>query len=83
MQILNGAPERLLTHNYVLAELVALALVRRFPRAAVLRFVTDLVETPDIETVWVDKTLYREAMKLLAERQDKTYSLAYGIPNKK
>ncbi len=68
-----------MTHNYVLAELIALALVRRFPRPAVLAFVMDLVDTPDIEVVWVSEQLHREAMQLLQDRQDKTYSLCDAV----
>jgi uncharacterized protein len=40
-----------LTHNYIIAEYVALANARRFPRASVLDFVVDLLGNPDIETV--------------------------------
>jgi predicted nucleic acid-binding protein len=69
----------MLTHSYVLAELIALALVRRFPRPAVLAFAMDLVDNPDIETVWVSEQLHRESIRLLAERQDKTYSLCDAV----
>jgi len=79
VQLLNGASNKLLTHSYVLAELVALALVRRFPRSAVLTYAIDLLENPDIETVWVDEQLHREAMQLLVDRQDKTYSLCDAV----
>lgn len=79
VQLLNGASKRSLTHSYVLAELIALALIRRFPRPAVLAFVMDLLESPDIETVWVDELLHREAMQLLIERHDKTYSLCDAV----
>jgi len=65
--------------SHVLAELVALALIRRFPRTQVLEFVVDLVDTPDIETVWVDEQLHREAMRLLLARQDKGYSLCDAV----
>jgi uncharacterized protein len=41
------------THSYVLAEFVALAQARRLPRMAVLTFINDLVDNPDIDTVWV------------------------------
>jgi predicted nucleic acid-binding protein len=68
-----------LTHNYVLAEFVALAHARRLPRMAALTFISDLVETPDIETVWVDEALHREAMALLMARPDKTYSLCDAV----
>jgi len=68
-----------LTHSYVLAEFVALANARRLLRVAALTFVVDLVENPDIETVWVDETLHREAMALLLARQDKTYSLCDAV----
>lgn len=79
VQLLNSANGRLLTHNYVLAELIALALVRRFPRPAVLAFLMDLVDTPDIEVVWVSEQLHQEAMQLLQDRQDKTYSLCDAV----
>jgi predicted nucleic acid-binding protein len=67
------------THSYVLAEFVALAYARRLPRMAALSFVSDLVENPDIEMVWVDEALHREAMALLIARPDKTYSLCDAV----
>lgn len=79
VQFLSSTNKKFLTHSYVLAELIALALIRRFPRPAVLTFVIDLLDNPDIETVWVDEQLHREAMKLLMERQDKTYSLCDAV----
>jgi len=68
-----------LTHNYVLAEFVALANARRLPRVAALTFIVDLVGNPAIETVWVDEALHRDAMDLLLARQDKTYSLCDSV----
>jgi uncharacterized protein len=70
---------RFITHNYVLAELIALALVRRFPRSTVLIYSLELMENPNVEMVWVDEILHREAMDLLLVRQDKTYSLCDAI----
>ncbi|MEH1790708.1 MAG: PIN domain-containing protein [Nostoc sp.] len=68
-----------LTHNYVLAEFIALAQVRRFPRITALNFIIDLLENPDIETVWINEFLHQEAVKLLTVRQDKTYSLCDAV----
>lgn len=68
-----------LVHNYILAEYVALANARRFPRLAALTFVADLLENPDIETVWVDESLHKEAVRLLVARQDKSYSLCDAV----
>ncbi len=79
VQLIHDSGVRLLTHSHVLAELVALALVRRFPRQQVLAFVVDLVDNPNIETMWVDEQLHRKAMELLVEREDKTYSLCDAI----
>ncbi|MCY7390895.1 MAG: PIN domain-containing protein [Leptolyngbyaceae cyanobacterium CAN_BIN12] len=79
VQMFNTSTSRLFTHSYILSELVALALVRRFPRSAVLVFVMDLLDTPDVETVWVGEQLHREAMRLLVDRQDKTYSLCDAV----
>ena len=64
----------LITHSYVLAEFVALATARRLPRLPALTYVADLLENLDIETVWIDEVLHREAMTLLLSRQDKAYS---------
>jgi predicted nucleic acid-binding protein len=63
----------------VLAEFVALATIRRLPRLPALTYIKDLLENPDIETIWVDETLHREAMTLLLARQDKTYSLCDAV----
>jgi predicted nucleic acid-binding protein len=68
-----------LTHNYVIAEYVALANARRFPRRSVLDFVIDLLGNSDIETMWVDESMHRAAVELLTLRQDKTYSLCDAV----
>lgn len=70
---------RRLTHSYILAEFVALAHVRRLPRLAALTFVAALLDNPDIEVVWVDEALHREAMALLLARRDKTYTLCDAV----
>lgn len=70
---------RRLIHDYVLAEFVALANVRRLPRMPSLEFVTDLLDTPDISIVWVNEPLHREAVSLLQARRDKTYSLCDAV----
>lgn len=79
VQLLDNYDDKLLTHNYVLAELVALTIARRFPRSPVLDFLSDLLNNPDIETVWVNENLHKQAMKLLLDRPDKTYSLCDAI----
>jgi uncharacterized protein len=68
-----------LTHSYIISEYVALANARRFPRLSALTFVVDLLDTPDIEVVWVDELLHREAVELLLARQDKSYSLCDAV----
>jgi len=70
---------RRLTHSYILAEFVALAHVRRLPRLAALMFVAALLDNPDIEVLWVDEALHREAMALLLARLDKTYTLCDAV----
>ncbi|MBE9062808.1 PIN domain-containing protein [cf. Phormidesmis sp. LEGE 11477] len=79
VQLIHDASDELLTQSYVLAELVALSLVRRFPRPQVLAFITDLVENPDVEMIWVNQQLNQKAMELLAARKDKTYSLCDAV----
>ena len=79
VELLAKANISLLTHNYVIAELIALALIRRFSRKTVLSFTLELVENPNVDFVWVNESLHREAMNLLLTRQDKTYSLCDAI----
>lgn len=73
------AAPALLTHNYVLAELVPLSQVRGLNRAAALLFVSDLLDSPDVEVVWVDQHPHRSALQLLQARLDKTYSLCDAV----
>jgi predicted nucleic acid-binding protein len=68
-----------LTHNYVLAELVALGNSRGVPRQAVLEFSDGLLTDGEVELTWVDETLHREALDLLIARPDKTYSLCDAV----
>jgi Predicted nucleic acid-binding protein, contains PIN domain len=67
------------THEFVLAELVALAHSRGAPRRAVLKFVNDLSASPEVELVWIDEALHHRPMALLAARLDKTYSLCDAV----
>lgn len=69
----------LVTHNYVLAEFVALTHARRLARAPTLEFLDDLLAHPRIEVVWVDQTLHNDAQKLLKVRLDKSYSLCDAV----
>ena len=70
--------QRRLTNSYVLAEYVALATARRLPRGATLEFIGHLLKS-DIEVVWVDDALNQNALTLLYERQDKSYSLCDAV----
>ena len=67
------------THNYVLAEIVALAQARRIPRTPTLKFVADLLDNPAVEVVWVDPILNGEALEMLLSRLDKAYSLCDAV----
>ncbi len=71
--------DRLLTHNYVLAEFVALANARNLPRQDTLRRIMHLMDSPWLELLWVDETLHRAGLELLARRLDKSYSLCDAI----
>lgn len=68
-----------LTHNYVLAELVAVAQVRKLPRQDSLAFTGDVWIDPEVEVVWVDPVLHNEAMALLQSQLDKSYSLCDAV----
>lgn len=77
-ELFNAAP-RLLTHNYVFAELVALGNARKVPREPLLRYLDDLQAYPLIEVRWVDEVLHAAAMTLLHRRLDKGYSLCDAV----
>lgn len=79
VELLTSTNRVLLTHNYVLAELVALALVRGFSRSMVLSYTLELLSNSNVQIVWVDESLHREAMNLLLTRHDKTYSLCDAV----
>jgi uncharacterized protein len=68
-----------LTHNYILAELVALAGARKLARSPVLAFIELLIEHPLVEIVWVTQELNAAALSLLESRRDKAYSLADAV----
>ena len=69
----------LLTHNYVLAELVALVNARNLPRRDAIRYIRSLLDHPLIEILWVDEAFHRAGMDFLARRVDKDYSLCDAI----
>jgi uncharacterized protein len=71
--------ERLITHNYVLAELVALVKARNLPWQDALGCVGSLLDHPLIEILWVDEAFHRAGMELLSRRLDKRYSLCDAI----
>ena len=67
---------RVVTTNYVLAELVALLTSPlRFPRASIVAFIDDLQTSPYVEIVHVDVLLHDAAWQLLKSRKDKEWSL--------
>ncbi len=68
-----------ITTNYVLAEYVALADARRSSRKDAINFSRQVLDDDEIEVIWVDKSLHRQAVQLLHERLDKTYSLCDAV----
>ncbi len=73
------AANRRLSHNYVLAEFIALATARRAPRVESLSFVEAISSSPEIEVVWADRSLHDRSMRLLIERDDKAWSLCDAV----
>jgi predicted nucleic acid-binding protein len=74
-----AAAARRITHNYILAEFVALAEARRLPREPALAFVAELQDNAAVEIVWVDPVLHQEALELLRQRLDKEWSLCDAV----
>ena len=73
------APVRV-AHNYVLAELIALANSRRQPVRATLDFVRTLLARPDeMAVVWADEQLTAQALILLQSRIGAGYSLCDAV----
>ncbi len=64
----------MVTHPFVLAELVALGHVRRIHRSKVLTFIDDLFGNPKIAVEAVESSM-RLAVDFLRSRIDKSYSL--------
>lgn len=64
-----------LTTNYILAEFVPLAHTRGFPRMQNLKFTEQILDSAEIEIIWIDEIIHRQAVALLKERADKNYSL--------
>ena len=63
-----------ITHSLILAELVALCTVRKVKRGKSLAFVQAVLGNADIEVVWADEILLKQALQLLTRRKDKNYS---------
>ena len=57
-----------LTTSYVLAEYVALALIRGLPRDKVIAFSEEILNDANIEIVWVDSDLHAQAIKLIERK---------------
>lgn len=68
-----------LTTNYVLAEYVALGLIRGMPRQRVLAFSEEVLSDQTITIVWIDEAIHIQAVELLRARADKTYSLCDAV----
>jgi predicted nucleic acid-binding protein len=78
-QTLFEQPGLKVTHNYVLAEFIALVQARRLPRRNALDFITALAEHPEVEILWVNEALHQAAVQLLEARLDKAYSLCDAV----
>lgn len=68
-----------ITHSYVLAEFIPLCQVRGIHQVRILSFVDTILSNPAIEFIWADKYLYQDALNLLKNHPDKTYSLCDAI----
>ncbi len=68
-----------ITHNYILAEFLALAFVRGLPRHAALEFVEAISHSPDIHITWISEKLHQQGMALLRARLDKGYTLCDAV----
>jgi predicted nucleic acid-binding protein len=67
------------TTSYVIAEYVPLAQTRRVPQSEIIKFSTRILDDDEIEIVWIDEQIHREAVALIQRRSDKTYSLGDAV----
>jgi len=74
----DSAPSRL-SHNYVLAEFVGLAIARRAPRVEALSFIGAIGRSDEVEVVWVNEDLHDRALLFLSQRTDKAWSLCDAV----
>jgi predicted nucleic acid-binding protein len=70
---------RRVTHNYVLAEFVALVHARKIPRRQALCYIVELADNPVVEVFWVTAAMHRAGLDLLKRRPDKSYSLCDAV----
>lgn len=67
---------KIITTNYIITELVALfTSPLRIPRPTTIGFIESLKSSPYVQVVHIDPTLDQQAWELLANRQDKDWSL--------
>lgn len=67
---------RLVTTNYIIAELVALLSSRyHLPRQQVIKAVNAIKTDPSVEVIYIERSLDDEAWNLLETRLDKEWSL--------
>lgn len=66
---------RLITTNYVLAELVALMSSRNVPRPSVIAHVETIKNHPNVDMIHIDSSLDADAWDKLKSRPDKDWSL--------
>jgi uncharacterized protein len=69
----------LVTHNYVLAEFIALANARKLHRQNAQLFIQAILDNPLVDILWVSETHHRSAMTFLSRRLDKDYSLCDAV----
>jgi uncharacterized protein len=68
--------DKIITTNYIIAELVALLTSPlRISRSDTVAFINGLKSSPYVEVVHIDRDLDSQAWQLLANRQDKDWSL--------
>ncbi|HFC12137.1 MAG TPA: PIN domain-containing protein, partial [Anaerolineae bacterium] len=68
--------DKFITTSYVLLELISLLTSpMNIPRASALNFIKRLAHTPTVEVLHINAALDQRAWDLLAQRQDKLWSL--------
>ncbi|MFT3879328.1 MAG: PIN domain-containing protein [Gemmatales bacterium] len=67
------------SHTLILAELLAVATVRKLDRQKCIKFIREMLTSPDIEIIEVTKSMVEQSIDFLSRRKDKQWSICDAV----